>query len=126
MDLKKLGPLVIYDNHCYLCARFAGFAAAAARGRIRLVGHYSDIGMMYRKPLGADALEMFWFVLGDTAYGGRAALIPLLKTVLFGKKIPQAGAALPSNPAGCKNVGAVFLRSASLFSHSRRVNLGQV
>ena len=78
MDLKGITPLVIYDNRCYLCVQFAKFVNFLAKGRLRFVGHYTDLGKQIRESvLDSNALEMFWFIDSNTAYGGRAALGPL-------------------------------------------------
>ena len=44
MELEEIVPLVIYDNECYLCVKFAKFVNFMARGRLRIVGHYSELG----------------------------------------------------------------------------------
>ena len=83
MKLEKMVPLVIYDNECYLCIQFAKFVNFLTKGRLRLVGHYTDFGKQIRDSvLDSSALEMFWFIDKKTAYGGRAAIVPLLSTIL--------------------------------------------
>ena len=48
-----------------------------------MIGHYTEFGGTIReKILEDDALEMFWFIDKKTAYGGRAAIIPLLSAIL--------------------------------------------
>ena len=75
MKLEKMVPLVIYDNECYLCVQFAKFVNFLTKGRLRLVGHYTDFGKEIRDNiLDTSALEMFWFIDEKTAYGGRAAI----------------------------------------------------
>ena len=125
MEFKKMIPLVIYDNECYLCVQFAKFVNFLTKGRLRLVGHYTDFGKQIRDSvLDSSALEMFWFIDKKTAYGGRAAIVPLLSTILrvneknVQKKIVEDSCAL-----GCKSPKAVFFRSASLLTHSKRINL---
>jgi len=82
MDLKEMAPLVIYDNECYLCVQFAKFVNFLAKGRLRFVGHYTDIGKKIRESaLDSNALKMFWFIDSNTAYGGRAALGPLFSAI---------------------------------------------
>jgi len=82
MDLKEMTPLVIYDNGCYLCVQFAKFVNFLAKGRLRFVGHYTDFGKKIREnALDSNALEMFWFIDSNTAYGGRAALGPLFSAI---------------------------------------------
>jgi|TARA_Y100000310_G_scaffold264274_1_gene274886 hypothetical protein len=128
MDLKEITPLVIYDNECYLCVQFAKFVNFLAKGRLHFVGHYTDFGKQIRESiLDSDALEMFWFIDINTAYGGRAALGPLLSAILpvSGKKV-QKNTIQDSCELGCKSPKAVFFRSASILTHSRRVNLGNL
>jgi hypothetical protein len=122
MDLQRLVPLVIYDNKCYLCIKFAKVVSFLSRGRLFLVGHYTDLGEELRNQvLDSSALEMFWFVDGKMAYGGRAALIPLFCAIIraSGSKSELKEAVLCETE--CKNVKAVFLRSASLLSNSRKI-----
>ena len=79
MDLKEMTPLVIYDNECYLCVQFAKFVNFLAKGRLHFVGHYTDFGKQIRESvLDSNALEMFWFIDSNTAYGGRAASRPII------------------------------------------------
>ena len=77
-----MAPLVIYDNECYLCVQFAKLVNFLAKGRLHFVGHYTDFGKQIREDvLDSNALEMFWFIDTNTAYGGRAALGPLFSTI---------------------------------------------
>ena len=125
MDLKKMLPLVIYDNECYLCVQFAKFLNFLAKGRLRLVGHYTDFGKKIRNDvLDSNALQMFWFIDNNTAYGGRAALGPLFSAILnvSGKNI-QKDIIQDSRELGCKNPKAVFFRSASLLTNSKKLKI---
>lgn len=73
-------PLLIYDDKCYLCTKFAFTAKKLARGRINLVGHYSEEGIIIKKkifPPGFDPTTMFWLVKNDQVFGGRSGLFPL-------------------------------------------------
>ena len=117
-----MSPLVIYDNRCYLCIRFARVVNFLARGRLLLVGHYTELGEKLRNQfLDSSALEMFWFIDGKTAYGGRAALLPLFCAVISAKgdKARLEDAELCETE--CKTVKAVFLRSTSLLSNSKKI-----
>jgi len=125
MKLEKMVPLVIYDNECYLCIQFAKFVNFLTKGRLRLVGHYTDFGKEIRDNiLDTSALEMFWFIDDKTAYGGRAAIGPLFSAILHvnGKNIRKKNIG-DSCILGCKSPKAVFFRSASLLTHSKRINL---
>jgi predicted DCC family thiol-disulfide oxidoreductase YuxK len=125
MDLQDLIPVVVYDNNCYLCIKFAKAVNLFAGGKIRLVGHYTDLGKKIRDSfLDSSALDMFWFIDGKTAYGGRAALAPLIKEiVLGGQKEHQTTYDFDGCDIHCKTAGAVFVRSASLFTHSKTIPL---
>ena len=128
MELKKMVPLVIYDNECYLCVQFAKFVNFLAKGRLRLVGHYTDFGEQIRNNiLDSSALEMFWFIDEKTAYGGRAAIGPLFSAILHvNKKNVQKKIVEDSCNLDCKSPKAVFFRSASLLTHSKRIILRNV
>ncbi len=126
MDLKGMVPLVIYDNQCYLCTKFAKGVNFLARGKLLLVGHYSSLGEKLRNEiLDSSALEMFWLVDGKTAYGGRAALGPLFNAILSSKGSKENPVSVEEAcDTGCKTAKAVFIRSASLLSNSKKIKLG--
>jgi len=127
MDLKEITPLVIYDNECYLCVQFAKFVNFLAKGKLRFVGHYTDFGRKIREnALDSNALEMFWFIDSNTAYGGRAALGPLFSSILNsnGKNI-QKNIAQDSCKIRCKSPKAVFFRSASLLTNSKKLKISE-
>jgi len=127
MELEKAVPLVIYDNECYLCVQFARFVNFLAKGRLRLVGHYTDFGKQIRdSTLDSSALEMFWFIDNKTAYGGRAALGPLLTAIFnVSKKKIQNRIVEDSCELGCKSPSAVFFRSASLLTNSKKIKISE-
>ncbi|HSB49782.1 MAG TPA: hypothetical protein VLC72_00430, partial [Nitrosopumilaceae archaeon] len=126
MDLQSIVPLVIYDNQCYLCTKFAKVVNLLARGNLSLVGHYSSLGEKLRNEiLDSSALEMFWFIDGKTAYGGRAALGPLFNAILTSKEVKGNTISLEEScDAECKTAKAVFIRSASLLTNSKKIKLG--
>lgn len=125
MNLNHYTPLVIYDNACYLCVKFAKSIEFFSRGKIRFVGHYTDFGEKIRNEvLGPSATEMFWFIDEKMAYGGRAALFPMIATIIKSKGIPmenEIGEEFCDNQ--CKHPKTVFLRSASLLTNSRRIKI---
>ncbi|MBI2006737.1 MAG: hypothetical protein HYS75_05725 [Nitrosopumilales archaeon] len=124
MDLEKLVPLVLYDNRCYLCIKFAKMINFLAKGRLLLVGHYTDLGKKLRdEVLDSSALSMFWFIDKKTAYGGRAALLPLFCAIISAKGNSESISVQESCDIGCKDTKAVFLRSASLVSNSKKIIL---
>jgi len=120
-------PLVVYDNRCYLCVQFAKFVNFLVKGRLRFVGHYTDFGKKIREnTLDSNALEMFWFIDNNTAYGGRVALVPLLTAIFnVSKKKIQNKIVENSCELGCKSPSAVFFRSASLLTNSKKIKISE-
>ena len=118
-------PLVIYDNECHLCIKFAQGVNFLSRGKIRLVGHYTTMGKKLRDEfLEPQATEMFWFIDGENAYGGRAALLPLFLAILKAKGNASIQKTVDETcDVGCKAPKAVFVRSASLLTSSRKIKL---
>ena len=99
-----------------------------AKGKLRMIGHYTEFGGTIREEiLEDDALEMFWFIDKKTAYGGRAAIIPLLSAILkiHGKKFDEMSIQESCN-IGCKDSLAVFFRSASLITHSKKIKISNL
>ena len=128
MDFHDSLPLMIYDDKCYVCIKFAKLMNFFAKGKLRMIGHYTEFGGTIReKILEDDALEMFWFIDKKTAYGGRAAIIPLLSAILsiHDKKFNEMSIQ-ESCDIGCKDSLAVFFRSASLITHSRKIKISNL
>jgi len=125
MEIKENIPIVVYDNQCYLCVKFARFVEFFARGKITMVGHYSDFGTKIRNEiLDESALDMFWYIDKKIAYGGRAALFPLVKSMFSKKTKNSSTMRMDENcQQDCKTVKAVFLRSSSLLTNSRKIDL---
>ena len=128
MELHDSLPLMVYDDKCYVCIKFAQLMNFLAKGRLRMIGHYTEFGGEIREEiLEDDALEMFWFIDKKTAYGGRAAIIPLLSAILriHDKKFDEMSIQESCN-IGCKDSLAVFFRSASLITHSKKIKISNL
>jgi len=128
MELHNSVPLMIYDNKCYVCIKFAKLMNFLAKGKLRMIGHYTEFGEKIRNQiLEEDALEMFWYIDKKTAYGGRAAIIPLLSAILriHGRGLNKI-TIQESCDIGCKDSLAVFFRSASLITHSRKISINNL
>ena len=125
MDIKEKAPIIVYDNQCYLCVKFAKMIEFLTRGNLTMIGHYSEFGLKLRQTiLGESALEMFWLIDKKTAYGGRAALLPLLRAIITKNERNSNKIKMNKNcEQECKTVKAVFIRSASLFSNSKKIEL---
>ena len=125
MEIQKNIPIVVYDDQCYLCTKFAKFVNSLSRGKLTIIGHYSKQGLEIRNQILDDsALKMFWFIDENAAYGGRAALIPLFLAMLNGKRKPSIGIKFEDAcTQECKTIKSVFFRSASLISNSKKIEL---
>ncbi|MDP8886233.1 MAG: hypothetical protein M3M91_00425 [Thermoproteota archaeon] len=81
-------PLLIYDDKCYSCAKFAEVASMLSRGWIRTAGHYYSQQAKEAKemifPGDYDATKMFWLINKSGAYGARSGLLPLAKEIFIG------------------------------------------
>mgnify|MGYP000651596547 CR=1 FL=1 len=124
MEIKENTPIVVFDNQCYLCVKFAKVVKFLARGKITIIGHYSDFGKKIRDEiLDESALDMFWFIDKKRAYGGRAALLPLVKS-FFSKETKKSISITIDDTCeqDCKTVKAVFIRSTSLLSNSKKID----
>jgi hypothetical protein len=81
-------PLLIYDDKCYSCTKFARTASALSRGWIRTAGHYHSEEAKRAKemifPKSYDSTRMFWLVNRSGAHGARSGLPPLAKEVVAG------------------------------------------
>lgn len=125
MDISELAPIVLFDNHCYACTKFAGIVNFLAGGRLSMIGHYSGLGKKLRDHiLDESALEMFWLIDKRHAYGGRAALLPLIRSIIStGSRMPEKISGYQSCGQECRTAGSVFKRSASMLSNSKRIAL---
>ena len=125
MNIKEKVPIILFDDQCYVCIKFATIVNFLARGKITMVGHYSNFGIKIRNEiLDESALEMFWFINKKRASGGRAALFPLIKSILSTKQKKSEFSQLENICSkDCKNTKAVFVRSFSLITSSKKINL---
>jgi len=86
-ELFHSRPILIYDNFCYSCTKFAQFSRILSRNRIYLVGHYTNEGQQIKGkvfPNSFDANTMFWMVTSRGAFGARSGLLPLASEIIKG------------------------------------------
>lgn len=123
-------PLLIYDDKCYSCAKFARVASVLSRGWIRVSGHYySEEAKEAKKmifPPGYDATKMFWLINKNGAYGARSGLLPTAREITIGM---SRGGKASDIDAACEYNGTsmscyiptnVFKRLAGMLSHGAR------
>ena len=123
MEIKNEIPIVLFDDECYVCIKFALTVNFFARGKITMVGHYSNFGKKIREEILDDsALEMFWFIDENTASGGRAALLPLIKSIFSSNPRKTKFAQMDNICSNeCKSAKAVFVRSFTLITNSKKL-----
>jgi len=125
MKIEEKLPLIVFDNQCYLCGKFIKIVNFFARNKIPIVGHYSNFGEKIRNEiLDGSALDMFWLIDKKTAYGGRAAIFPLIKSILSNKSKKSSIIEIDNDcQQSCKTIKSVFLRSFSLMTNSKKIRL---
>jgi predicted DCC family thiol-disulfide oxidoreductase YuxK len=125
VDIREKDPMIVYDNRCYLCVKFAKIIESITRGNITMIGHYSEFGINLRKTiLGESATEMFWLIDKKTAYGGRSALLPLLRVIITKNERSSNKIKVDDKcEQECKTIKAVFIRTTSLFSNGKKIDL---
>lgn len=127
MEIRDLAPVMIYDDSCYYCSKFASIVKTLARKRILILGQYSKRGIEIKSeifPKNYDATRMFWFITDKVAYGGRAGILPLLFYLLKGKQtksFPRDEPLVYGND--CKTPEAFFMRIKTLLSNSDKITL---
>jgi hypothetical protein len=127
MKLRDLLPVVIYDDSCYYCSKFASIVKIFARKKIMILGQYSKLGIEVKSeifPKDYDATTMFWFITDKVAYGGRAGIMPLFFFILKGKSNRSISNDIPLvYGTDCKTPKAFFMRIKTLLSSSKKIVL---
>jgi hypothetical protein len=85
---KFTQPLLIYDDKCSSCEKFAKTVAKVSRGWIRIAGHYYSQEAIDTKklifPINYDPTEMFWLINKKGAFGARSGLFEAIKEIIIG------------------------------------------
>jgi hypothetical protein len=80
-------PILLYDNDCGVCSRFASIARKTSKGWIDPVGLFTERGAKIKtsffRPIDHPD-DMFWLLVGDIGYGGRSGLLPLAREIVRG------------------------------------------
>ena len=81
-------PLLIYDDKCSSCTKFAKAAAKISRGWIRVAGHYFSQEAIDAKkmvfPPDYDPTKMFWLINKKGAFGARSGLFQSIIEIIKG------------------------------------------
>jgi len=97
-------PLLIYDDRCPSCWRFAFWARRLSGGWIRLAGHYYSPEATKVKriifPDNYDPTKMFWLINKNGAFGARSALMEVFKEIIRGLFKTRIVNSFPDNREG--------------------------
>jgi len=120
-------PVLIYDNLCTSCKNFAKITNMLLRGKITMLGHYTQNGREFKKiifPENYDSAEMSWFVTEKKAYGGRKVLLQLIKYLFSSKHglYKPNIFDLTECTTNCQTVKGVMFRSFSILSNSKIID----
>jgi hypothetical protein len=126
-------PLLIYDDTCYHCGRFAQAVRRLSRGRIEIIGHYSREGMSVKSkifPEGFDSTTMSWLVKDKQAFGGRNQLIPIAVEIVKGivkpsskNDIHQINLLCSNEELSCSRPNDFVKRVCMLIKSGKKMNL---
>jgi len=132
-------PILIFDNFCSSCTKFAQISRILSRDRIYLVGHYTDEGQEIKArifPDGFDSNEMFWMVTAKGAFGARSGLLPLASEVIkglfgIGARVSmmesvrfekQSDPLCDVDSTSCASVPGFFSRLSGLLKNSKKID----
>ena len=119
-------PVLIYDDLCTSCTRFAKTVNHILGGKIAVLGHYAAQEREFKEsifPENYNGTDMSWFVTEKKAYGGRKGLQQLIKYTLSIKREEYAENVFDLNECttDCNTVKGVMFRSCSVLSNSKIV-----
>lgn len=122
-------PVLIYDNLCTSCTKFAKFTDFLTSHRIMTVPMYPEQSEVNLYHLTMQILpefhKMSWVLIDGKAYGGRAGLIRLIKYFLLegDGSIHENKFELKKCTNDCSTIKGVWLRSMSILTRSEKISI---
>ena len=124
-------PLLIYDDKCSSCTKFANIATTLSGGHIRIAGHYySDEAIRSKDmifPKTFDPTGMFWLINKNGAYGARCGLIQVIKEIIVAlikirtiKKKTNKVKCVNCEIISCGSIENTFRRVAGMMMNGRK------
>ncbi len=82
-DINFHFPVLIYDNYCSSCSKFAQVIYNLSKKKIEILGHFDIERSTKLKELvfsnySKDPTKMFWYVKRDKAYASRKGLAQVI------------------------------------------------
>ena len=87
-EMERSRPILLFDNDCGICSRFARLVMRGSKNWIDTVGLRTSRGLRIKHDFfeAKDRPdEMFWLLIGDTGFGGRCGLLPLAREIVRGR-----------------------------------------
>lgn len=86
-DEKFHFPVLIYDNYCSSCSKFANVIYRLSKKKIEILGHFDTERSTELKDLvfsnySKDPTRMFWYVKRDRAYASRKGLVQVIMDLI--------------------------------------------
>ncbi len=86
--MERSRPILLFDNDCGVCSRFARFVVRGSKNWVETVGLTTGRGLNIKAEFFETRDrpdEMFWLLIGDTGFGGRSGLLPLAREIVRGR-----------------------------------------
>jgi predicted DCC family thiol-disulfide oxidoreductase YuxK len=82
-DVKFHFPVLIYDNYCSSCYKFANVIYNLSKKKIEILGHFdiersTELKELVFNNYSKDPTRMFWYVKRDKAYASRKGLVQVI------------------------------------------------
>ena len=128
-DKKSNNPILVYDNKCISCTKYAKLAVKLMDNRVKTIGLYTpesfELRAKYPVLREVDWFEMSWFLIDGKAYGGRSGLIRMIKYILFERiGCKQTNEfQMEECKIDCMTIKGVWFRSMSILTREMRVEL---
>ncbi len=119
-------PILIFDNRCILCSNFAIRVRSLSKYRIKIIGHFDknhDIKSIF--PKGYDPTSMFWLITDSGIWGGRSAIIPLIREIIYGifygnrNRLTDSSYSNTCYDDSCDSLSEIIKRIISVFQNSK-------
>ena len=82
-DVEFHFPVLIYDNYCSSCSKFANVIYHLSKKKIEILGHFdiersTELKKLVFSNYSKDPTRMFWYVKKDKAYASRKGLVQVI------------------------------------------------
>ncbi|MDF0680297.1 MAG: hypothetical protein P0116_04965 [Candidatus Nitrosocosmicus sp.] len=86
-DEKFHFPVLIYDNYCSSCSKFANVIYNLSKKKIEILGHFdiersTELKELVFSNYSKDPTRMFWYVKRDRAYASRKGLVQVIMDLI--------------------------------------------